>query len=181
MLHGLAPRCGIGVAERTIFVGMALIRCIREGIGIHGVEAETQRVGMVLQTLRVLLVPRNMQGDIRGRPCQLVDDGAIIQLVKNAAGLTFARKAGETGAAGADAPGWNSDEEFRDLGGDSIDIDVATRELVAQRIVVVLQRGGALVVFGRDHIGGDFGVGHLFLPGIGPVHARSSPPLSFRR
>ncbi|MNE47336.1 hypothetical protein D3C80_1417390 [compost metagenome] len=181
MLDGLPARRGIRVAERTIFVGMALTRRVRKRVGIHGIEAETQRRGMGLQTLRVLFVPRNVKGDVRRRPCQLVDDSAIIQLVENTARLARAGKTGKAGAAGANAPGRHGDEKLRDLGRDCVDIDIATGQLVAKRLIIVLQRASAFFVFGRDDVGGDFRLGHLFLPGIGPVHASSSrSPPSFR-
>ncbi len=95
--------------------------------------------------------PTEYAGKRWARPCQLVDDGAIIELIENAARLARAGKTGKTGATGTNAPGGHGDEKFRHLGGDGIDINVATAKLNAKRIVILRQRDNAFFVFSRDN------------------------------
>ncbi len=105
-----------------------------------------------------------MQRDRRRRLRQLMDDGAIVELVEDAARLAGAGEAGKARAAGADAPGGNGDEEFGDLLGDRLDIDAAAGKCRAQRLVIGFQRSCALVVFRCDQILRNPELGHIFLP-----------------
>ena len=90
----------------------------------------------LLQPLRIGLVPRNMQRDGGRGARQLLDDGAILDLVEDVARLAAAGKAREARAAGADAPGGDGDAERRDLVADRVDVDAAPVELLAERVVV---------------------------------------------
>ena len=164
VFDGLRAGRGIGVAERTVFIGMRLRRGVGKGVGVHRVEGKAERIALCLQLLGVGLVPGNMQRDGRGCLCQLVDDGAVVELVEDAARLAEARKAGKARAAGAHAPGWDGDEELGNLCGDRLDVDAAARKICAERLVVGFQRGLALVILGCDQILRDFEFGHGFLP-----------------
>lgn len=135
---------------------MLLLRRVREGVGVHRVEAETKGGTPFLQLLEVgNLVPRNMQRDRRRRARQFLNDGAVLQLVIDIARLAIAGEAGEARAAGADTPGGHGDRIGRDLGLHRIDIDAAAGKLCAEMLVVAFQIGDTSVVLARHHILGN--------------------------
>ncbi len=69
------------------------------------VEGEAKTVRLLPQAAHILhLVPRNVERDGRRQARQLVDDGAVVQLVEDVARLAAAGKPGKARAAGADAP-----------------------------------------------------------------------------
>ena len=139
------------MAKRAELVGELLVPGVGEGVGVHRVEAEAEARGGLLQPLRIGLVPRNVQRDGRRRARQLLDDGAILDLVEDVARLAGAGKAREARAAGADAPGRDGDMEGRDLVADRIDRDAAAVELLAERGVVGIQRLARPIVGPVDH------------------------------
>ncbi|MNE08549.1 hypothetical protein D3C80_1012010 [compost metagenome] len=161
VLDGLGAGGGIGMAERAVFVGMSLAGGVGKRVGVHRVEAEAERISLCLQVLRVGLVPRDMQRDSRCRAGQLIDDGAVFQLVENSAGFALAGKTGKPGTTGTDAPGRNGDEKLRNLFRNGFDIDAAAGQVFAEgRIVGAVRCLVAFVVF-ADHIGRNHLVRHF--------------------
>ena len=119
--------------EAAELVGERLAGRILKGVGVHRVEAEAARLGVVDQLGRIVVaVPGDVQRDARRRAGQLMDDGAIVELVEDVARLADAGEAGEARAAGADAPGRHGDREGGGLGLDLVDVDVAAAENVAR-------------------------------------------------
>ncbi len=104
MLDRLAAGAGIGVGERAVFVAQGLAGGVREGVGVDGIEAEAQGIGLGFEVFGVGLVPGDMEGNGGRGAGQLVDDGAVFELVENVAGFATSGETGKAGAAGAHAP-----------------------------------------------------------------------------
>jgi hypothetical protein len=84
-------------------VGLAGL--VLEGVRIDRIEAETERGGLLTQGLVVRdPVPREMGADARGGAAQLLDDGAVFELLVDIGGLAGDRELGEARAAAACAP-----------------------------------------------------------------------------
>src|SRR5690606_11773969 len=111
VLDRLPAGGGIGMAERAELVGMRLAGCVGERVGVHGVEAESEARGRLLQPVRIRLVPGDVQRHGGRGAGQLVDDAAVLNLVEDVARLARAGEAGEAGAAGPYAPGRDGDGE----------------------------------------------------------------------
>ena len=151
-----ADRC-VGVRQRAELVGERLAGRVREGVRVHRVEPEAELGGARAERGRVGPVPGDVQRDGRRRAGQLVDDGAVAELVEDVARLAGAGEAREARAAGADAPGRHRDGEGGDPGLHRLDVDAAAVELRAERGVVLAERGLAAGVLGRDQGGIDLG------------------------
>ena len=127
--------------EAAELVGERLAGRILKGVGVHRVEAEAAPFGVVDQFGRIVVaIPGDVQRDARRRAGQLMDDGAIVELVEDVARLADAGEAREARAAGADAPGRHGDRERGGLRLHLVDVDVAAAEHVAERLVFALQR-----------------------------------------
>ncbi len=80
-----------------------------------------------------------MQRDGRRRPRELVNDGAILELVEDVAWLALAGEAGETRPTGAYPPGRGGDTECGDLVADGVYGDAAPVQMLAERLIVALE------------------------------------------
>jgi hypothetical protein len=169
MRHRLRPCRRVGMRQAAELVGMLLVGLVLESVGIDRVEAEAELVAELLHRMHVLvLVPGEMQRDGRRRPGQLLDRGAVLELVEHVARLADAGEAGEARAAGADAPARNRDAEAGDRLGDGLDVGAGAPQLAAQRLIILVQRRQDLGVLLGDIARGDaVGPGHGgFLPEV---------------
>ena len=155
--HRLRPGRRVGMAERAVAVAQPLVRLVLEGVRVHRVEAQPQRVGLRLQFGRVGLVPGDVERDLRRRPGQPVDDGTVFKLVEDVARLARAGEAREAGAAGAGAPGRDGDAEAGGAVGQGLDIDAAAGKPCRQRVVVGRQIRAAGSVLRLDQVRIDHG------------------------
>ncbi len=119
------------------------------------------------------LVPRDMQRNGRRRSGQLMNDGAVVQLVEDAARLAGAGKAGEARATRADAPGGNSHEELlRPLSSSASISTPRASKICAERVVIGLESRRPLGIFLGNQMLRNLKIGHQILPEtrtIGPV------------
>src|ERR1700738_2096279 len=93
------------MGERTELVRMLLVRLILKRVRVHGVERESVLGGDFTQgSVVTRRVPWKMRRYRRRCPHQMVDGGAILQLVEQMARLARAGKEGKGGAPRADAP-----------------------------------------------------------------------------
>ena len=113
---------------------------ILEGVGVHRVEAETALLRIGLELGRVVVeVPGDVQRDARRRAGQLMDDGAVVELVEDIARLADAGKAGEARAARPNAPARDRDLERGGFCLNLVDLDSAPNKHLADRVVFALQ------------------------------------------
>ena len=104
--NGLFAHGRIGVGQAAEFVGQGLAALILEGVGIDRVEPQAQRTRARAERLRVSAWSQGKCSDTVGsRAAQRVDDRAVFEFLEDVARLAGARKARETRAARADAPG----------------------------------------------------------------------------
>ena len=121
-----------GRGERAGGVGLGLAGLVLEGVGVHRVEAEAERGGLLAQGGVVAhLVPGKVRRDARGDAAQLLDDGAVLQLLVDVGRLAGDRELGEARAAAPRAPGRHGDREAGHPVLDRIDGDALALELAA--------------------------------------------------
>ncbi len=141
VLHGLRPDRGIGGRQAACAIGVGLAGLVLEGVGVHGVEAEPQSFRLLAKAGVVLdLVPGEVRRDPRGHPAQLLDQGAVLELLVDVGRLARDRELGEARAADAAAPRGKGDRETGDLRLDGLDIAASPRQRAAQAVVFIPQR-----------------------------------------
>ena len=132
MLDRLPARAGVGVRERAELVGVLLSGRVREGVGVHRVEAEAEAACRLLEPVRVGLVPGMCSETVGVARVSWWMTAQSSILSKMSRGSPGAGEAGEARAAGANTPGRHRDVERCDLVADGVDGDAAARELLAE-------------------------------------------------
>ncbi|MCY1294693.1 hypothetical protein D9M68_577680 [compost metagenome] len=130
---------------------MLLARRVGKRVGVHRIEAEAERRALLLKRGKIAdLVPGNVQRDGRRRPGQLLDDGAILELVEDIAWLPLAGETGKARAAGADTPGGDGDAIGGDLALDLVNVDPAAVESLTKAFIIPAQCSETAFVLGLD-------------------------------
>ena len=113
VLDGRAPGAVVDVRQAAELVGHAPVVggrwIVLEGVGVHGVEADAQLLGVVAQGggagAQPRVVPGHVEADRAVRAGERVEGGDVVDLLVGVAGLTPAGEPAEAGAAGSHRPG----------------------------------------------------------------------------
>src|SRR5258705_4278927 len=98
------------MGERAELVRMLMVRLIMKRVRVHGIERESVLGGDFPQgNVVTRRVPWKMRRYRRRCPHQMVDGGAILQLVEEMARFAWAGEACKAGATRAGAPGRDRD------------------------------------------------------------------------
>ena len=151
---------------------MFLARLVLKRVRIHGVEAESEGRALFSQAdIVVCLIPGEVQRDARGRPAELLDDGAVRQLLMDVGRFARDGELGETGPASTRRPAGGRDREGPNLALDSVEVQAATRQGAIQRGVVILESVASRLVMLLDLILGEREAGQGI--GLGVENERS--------
>ena len=113
---------------------------ILERVRVHRLDEQAPRLGEHAQDRDTLgTVPRDVQRDSRRRANELEHDLTVFELFEHIPRFARSRKACEPRASSADAPRRDRHAERDRPLGERFDVDVATRELQPEMVVVVLK------------------------------------------
>ena len=144
VFHRLCPRRRVGVGERAKLVAVRLIALVLKGVRIQSIKAQDNCFALAQQIRQSGAVPGNVQR-YRWRCCsQLMDQAALVELVKDPARFARAGKTRKAGAPRTHAPGRDSVSIGRHLILDSGDVDAAPVQMRAQSVIICAQGLGGL-------------------------------------
>ena len=118
-------------------------RVVLERVGVHRVEREPERLGVLAQGGNVVrLVPGDVETDRPVRTGQCVQRRDVVELFLDPARLPAAGKAAEAGAAGPERPGRGGDAEAphlldHTLGVDALELEQRRRRRETTLVTVV--------------------------------------------
>src|SRR5690606_20448224 len=102
--YGLTAHGRVRMRKRAELVRVRLTLRIGKSVGVLRIDRQAEAGSCLPQTLRIRLVPRDMQRNGGCRARQLMNDGAILDLVEYVARLARAWKTCKARTASAHAP-----------------------------------------------------------------------------